>query len=359
MGALGLDNHVNFAMHNIGNTLDLVLTEALSSLSVVTCRQGPFLSDHCSTELEVAIPKPALKRQTITSCNIKDVVTEDLVKELDLATIGSENINDLVNQLENKCKTALDTLAPETTKCVTIRPKEMLANQGSSGSKEDGKEERKIWWKHKTDSTWGALIEHRNKYNAMIREEKLKSTSEKVEECKGDTKKLYSLVTYLTGTKAQNPMPDNTGDEKLANYFADYFIQKIQKIWDNLDDYPKFKPKRNSTITPLKNFELTTADEVTKILKEMKTISCELDFLPTLLLKKALPYVINTITSIMNVSLEQGVFPRQLEDCNNQTIAEKTRPWTSHLQLQADKQSSLPVQALGEISIGKIQQPLW
>ena len=120
MEALGLDNHVNFATHNRGNTLDLVLTEALSSLSVVTCRQGPFLSDHCSIELEVAIPKPALKRQTITSHNIKDIVIEDLVKELDLGTIDGENINDLVNQLDNKCKTALDTLAPETTKCVTI-----------------------------------------------------------------------------------------------------------------------------------------------------------------------------------------------------------------------------------------------
>ena len=63
----------------------------------------------------------------------------------------------------------------------------------------------------------------------MIREEKMKSTTEKVDECKGDTKKLYSLVRYLTGTKAQNPVPDNTGDEQLANDFADYFIQKIQK----------------------------------------------------------------------------------------------------------------------------------
>ena len=123
MEALGLDNHVNFAMYNRNNTLDLVLTEALSSLSVVTCRQGPFLSEDCSIELEVAIPKPALKRQTITLCIIKDVVTEDLVKELDLGTIEGEDINDLVNQLENKCKIALDTLAPEKTKCITIRQK--------------------------------------------------------------------------------------------------------------------------------------------------------------------------------------------------------------------------------------------
>ena len=59
----------------------------------------------------------------------------------------------------------------------------------------------------------------------------MKSTLEKVEECKGDTKKLYSLVRYLTGTKAPNPMPDSTGDKKLANDFADYFKQKIKKYW--------------------------------------------------------------------------------------------------------------------------------
>ena len=38
METLGLDNHINFATDNKGNTLDLGLTEALSSLSVVTCR---------------------------------------------------------------------------------------------------------------------------------------------------------------------------------------------------------------------------------------------------------------------------------------------------------------------------------
>ena len=224
MEALGLDNHVNFAAHNRGNTLDLVLTEALSSLSVVTCRQGPFLSDHCSIELELAIPKPALKRQTITLHNIKDVVIEGLVKELDLGSIEGQDINDLVNQLENKCKIALDTLALEKTKCVTIRQKKCWLTKEVLDQKKMVRRREKIWQKYKTDGTWRALIEHRNKYNAMISEEKLKSTSGKVEECKGDSKMLYSLIRYLTGTKVQNPMPDNTGDEKMANDFADYFI---------------------------------------------------------------------------------------------------------------------------------------
>ena len=230
MEALGLDNHVHFATHNRGNTLDLVLAEVLSSLSVVNCRQGPYLSDHWCIELEVTIPKPALKRQTITSCNIKEVVTEDLVKELDLGTIDGDNANDLVNQLEDKCKRALDTLAPEETKCITIRQKKCWLTKEVLDQKKMVRRREKIWQKYKTDGTWKALVQHRNKYNAMIREEKLKSTSGKVEECKGDTRKLYSLVRYLTGTKVQNPMPSSTGDKELANDFADYFIEKIQKI---------------------------------------------------------------------------------------------------------------------------------
>ena len=157
MEALGLYNHVNFATHNRGNTLDLVLTEVLSSLSVVTCRQGPFLSDHCSIELEAAIPKPALKRQTIALCNIKDVVTEDLVKELDLGTIEGEDINDLVNQLENKCKRALDTLAPEETKCVTIRQKKCWLTKEVLDQKRMVRRREKIWQKYKQRVHGGLL----------------------------------------------------------------------------------------------------------------------------------------------------------------------------------------------------------
>ena len=48
---------------------------------------------------------------------------KDKVKELDLGTTEGDNVNDLVNQLEDKCRRALDTLALEETKCITIRQK--------------------------------------------------------------------------------------------------------------------------------------------------------------------------------------------------------------------------------------------
>ena len=55
-----------------------------------------------------------------------------------------------------------------------------------------------------------------------------------MDECRHDTKGLYSLVANLTGTKSENPLPPNHSDDELANMFADYFMEKIEKsdqVW--------------------------------------------------------------------------------------------------------------------------------
>ena len=44
--------------------------------------------------------------------------------------------------------------------------------------------------------------------------------------CKGDSKKLYTLVSKLTGSVKDNPLPSAENDENLANEFADYFMDK-------------------------------------------------------------------------------------------------------------------------------------
>ena len=41
----------------------------------------------------------------------------------------------------------------------------------------------------------------------MLRRIRRDKITEKVMECAGSTKKLYSLVSYLTGSEIENPMP--------------------------------------------------------------------------------------------------------------------------------------------------------
>ena len=119
-----------------------------------------------------------------------------------------------------------------------------------------------------------------------------------------DTKKLYNLIRYLTATTKSNPLPPSLSDEKLANDFADYFINKIQSIRDTLDTHSKYSAPIFSM------FEALSTSNVTKIILEMKTKLCKIDPIPRKLLKEILPSVIKPITKIVNTSLQYGIFSK-------------------------------------------------
>ena len=76
----------------------------------------------------------------------------------------------------------------------------------------------------------------------MLRDIKTQTICEKVADCNQDAKKLYSLISYLTDTKVDNPMPEHTDEEQLADKFADFFMGKIKTICDSLSDHPTYNP---------------------------------------------------------------------------------------------------------------------
>ena len=64
----------------------------------------------------------------------------------------------------------------------------------------------------------------------MLRRIRTDKITEKVTECAGNTKKLHSLVSYLTRSEIENPMLPGKMDGKLAEEFAEYFMQKTKTI---------------------------------------------------------------------------------------------------------------------------------
>ena len=53
-----------------------------------------------------------------------------------------------------------------------------------------------------------------------------------------------------------------------------------------------------------------TESDVATVIKGMASKSCEIDLIPTTLLKDILPSVIKPTTNIVNISLQHGVFAR-------------------------------------------------
>ena len=86
-------------------------------------------------------------------------------------------------------------------------------------------------------------------------------------ECKRNIKRLYSLVHNITGNVKCNPLPDSISDQDLADRFADFFMEKIWKIYDELDNFPTYKPTRPAGQKSFSGFSVMTEDEVGKIVK--------------------------------------------------------------------------------------------
>ena len=89
--------------------------------------------------------------------------------------------------------------------------------------------------------------------------------------------------------------------------FADFFMNKIQKIRDALDKHPKYNSCSKEVVS-LDSFKLLSEKQVKSIIASMSTKSCELDVLPTQLLKDILDRILTPITHLVNTSLQKGIF---------------------------------------------------
>ena len=117
---------------------------------------------------------------------------------------------------ENNVNEAIDQHAPEKNEdnhCSTQQP---LVHQRSKGSEKSCSQQGRIWQKYRHQEHWIVLKSERRKYCDMLRRIRTDKITEKVTECAGNTKKLYSLVSYLTGLETENSMPPGKMDDKLA-----------------------------------------------------------------------------------------------------------------------------------------------
>ena len=164
------------------------------------------------------------------------------------------------------------------------------------------------WLKYKLDSCWKAYKSERNKYFGKRNYKKKSSIQQKVQNCHNGTKKLHKLVTHLTGTEPQNPLPnDANNDEDLANSFADFFHSKIERIHEMFDG-TETQNSESSGTPKLCLFEPMTESEVKAIIMTMKSKSCETDPILAHIFKQLLPSILPTVTKIVNLSLSEGEF---------------------------------------------------
>ena len=102
-------------------------------------------------------------------------------------------------------------------------------------------------------------------------------------------------------------MTEHENSETLSNEFLDFFMNKIITIRNDLAILPLFQPECFGSEETFK-IKLLIKKMLKKTNMSMKTNSCELDTMPTKLLKELLPWVLEPFTLLFNASLASKIF---------------------------------------------------
>ena len=197
---------------------------------------------------------------------------------------------------------------PLNTKKVTERPYSDWYNLDIKAAKTDRRKKERIWRKTGLTVHKQIFIAASRYVNVLVSKAKEAFYNKKFETVK-TCKELFSTVNVLFGNNQTNPLPNITESENASN-FSTFFKSKIDKIRESLDNAMPSAPLFSSFHgKPLTLFDLASQDEIEKIIIESSTKHCDLDPLPTSLLKNCLPDLLPCITHIINDSLISGDVP--------------------------------------------------
>ena len=95
----------------------------------------------------------------------------------------------------------MDKHAPLQTKSVMNRQRVPWFTAEVREMKKQMRHREKLWRKYSSDDLWTAFKVVRWQYKTSIRKAKNEIISDKIEDCKGGTKKSYALMSTLIGKK--------------------------------------------------------------------------------------------------------------------------------------------------------------
>ena len=135
---------------------------------------------------------------------------------------------------------------------------------------------------------------YRNLCNRLMTEAKSQYFSNSINENSENPRRLWDTInTYLHKTPAA-ALPESNNVKSLCEHFAKYFSDKIRTFY----------------------FRTSIRGRGQEDDQKSASKSCDLDPIPTNIPKALLDIFFKPITTIINISLESGIFPLQRGSCH-------------------------------------------
>lgn len=282
------------------------------------------MSDHCFVECNLTIPTSSATVKEVCFRKWKNIDLDAFKKDIlesDLYTLTDNQLHENYHRI---LYGILESHAPLQHKTLVVRPRGPWYNDDLKQLK---RKRRKLEKKMKESNLPTDAAEYhkaRNYYSAKLKQAKRNYYTNIIQESSGDSKKLFQVVNSLCKERNNNTLPPHSDSLQLANDFGEYFYRKITLIQDEIlqsDIPPHTVPRPSSS---LKCFKPATQDNVSNLITSSSKATCQLDPVPTWLVKDCVNELSPIFTRMINFSLTSGSVPSNWKSALVTPILKKT-----------------------------------
>ncbi|KAK2561923.1 hypothetical protein P5673_015343 [Acropora cervicornis] len=235
----GLLQYISLPTHVSGHILDLLITRSSDDICICSIHVSSLrISDHNFVHAKFSIPRPHLSVEKVKSRKIKQINGESFKSDLkasDLCTTSRSNLDDMVKCYDDKLTDLLESHAPLKTKVIVVRPRVLCFSEELKRVKSKRRKQERKLLKTGTKCDRDAYRCVCNQYSALVKKAKGLHYTDLIDQCSGDSKKLFRILNLLCEGNQTNPLPPHTGPYQLANDLGDFFYKKIECIKKSID----------------------------------------------------------------------------------------------------------------------------
>ena len=323
LGATGFQQHILEPTHCLGHTLDVLigrddsaLIENVSVIDIGLCdNNGVIVNDHFALTLEINKQCEEPRHKTVSYRKLRDINIDNFKRDIkNSVNLNSTDgdVDDLTTNYVDGLKILVDAHAPLIQKTVVPRPNAAWFTEDVRRAKRLRRKHERTWRHSKKDSDRQLFKQQCAKVAQSIFTAKSTYYSSKVMDCKNNMKALTQITDKLLKSNHKTSLPTVADPCELPSKFQEFFETKIDKIRKNFDTVLLSNPHTN--VASLKVFEKATASEVRKVIMNSPNKSCEIDSIPTWLLKECIDELLPLITTLINRSLSTGKFPEHFKE---------------------------------------------
>ena len=238
--AFNLKQHVWVPTHRSGNTLDLVITRNDESTARDFDVFDPVISEHYVVSCSLALPKKAFERKEVNYRKMKSIDLQEFRDDISdsplISTVyeAGHDLESLLTLFNTTLIGLLDKHAPLKTRTITIRPSAPWYTEDIREEKQKRRALERRWRRTGLTVDRERFVDQCQVVNEFILQAKTAYYSRVIDENQYDPKHLFSIFYKLLHRKSEPKPPYSMDDESLANAFADYFIEEITTIREEL-----------------------------------------------------------------------------------------------------------------------------